>query len=196
MTKRRTRGPNQHLNTKLCVKHVPLAASDYKLQRKRGKELEPLQEEDEEEEEVEVKSEKSDNEKRDAEGEAEAAPDKDAQDELKSIVEEKSVKDSNPSSGGSDSEKLVTGNARFYCTYHTILAMSKSNLPSNLIKILTVESRPQTAVKRVVSDESDKEHGSSGSAKGSGRSSPKRSDGGSRSGRSGSDAGSGSGSSG
>ncbi|CAG7721318.1 unnamed protein product [Allacma fusca] len=68
LNKRRLRGPNQQLNTKLCVKHMPLAASDYKFQRKREKELEPLAEDDEDEEEEEKseaedeKSDKSDNE--------------------------------------------------------------------------------------------------------------------------------------
>lgn len=104
LSKRRTRGPHQQLNTKLCVKHIPLTASDYKFQRKREKELEPIQEDEEEEEEVEEhKSEKSDNEKSDAEVE----PDKDADDELKSIHAEKRAKGS--SSGGSDSEKSDKG---------------------------------------------------------------------------------------
>ncbi|OXA56800.1 RNA polymerase II-associated factor 1 homolog [Folsomia candida] len=50
LNKRRTRGPNQQLNTRLCVKHVPLTASDYKFQRNRERQLEPMQEEEEEEE--------------------------------------------------------------------------------------------------------------------------------------------------
>lgn len=103
LSKRRTRGPHQQLNTKLCVKHIALSGSDYKFQRKREKELEPLQEEEEEEEEEveEAKSEK-DGQFKDTE---------DADDELKSITgDTKSVKESDVSSGGSDSEKSDTGN--------------------------------------------------------------------------------------
>jgi len=59
LNKRRTRGPHQQLNTKLCVKHIPLATSDYKFQRNREKELEPVQEEEEEKSEDEKSEEKS-----------------------------------------------------------------------------------------------------------------------------------------